>query len=473
MKIMSRLLSTVLVFHFALAPQYVKAAPAPVQPVKTEQKKVTFSLVKQLVMDMKASPESYFSKEELSFKAKLLDKAVTNEVMEKIKKKLQNNAVDLAATKQEILGQLTVEQQNKLIELKYALSKVDSVKLDRFFRTAMRDGLYSKDLQFSYDSAYGSREKLEVLMQMLNSDMSMILSQNAKSIGKMDRAALLKQLDETGSFMSIKNDKTTTVLIIVLTIAAAGLLTWGIMSSTKARYDKKTKDMNDDYDQREQDAINENEKKIASLDQTFAERARLRDEGYTWQVCSTTRAPKTSSCSYDHKAYSGEEVCVTNCLKNPAGLETGHVKTCLSAYIPNNCFVKNPTEAGYDDGYDNGYDEGYNVGYDRAYEAAYDSEYQRAYDNAYSNAYNSGYDSGYSAGFSAGYDDGYDDNYVPPAPPVDECDVTDCEGSAKALRNIKNIFAVKVQEEDERAQGYRKGFAEGYAYSLQLKVGIN
>ena len=466
MKIMGRLLTSVLVLHFALTPQYVKAAPAP--QVKAEQKKVTFSLVKQLVMDMKESPETYFSKEELSMKAKLIDGSVTNEVMASIKKKLKNDAYDLGAIKHDILAQLTLEQQNKLIELKYALSKVDSQKLDRFFRTAMRDGLYGKDLQFAYDSAYGSREKLEVLMQMLNSDMSMILSQNAKSIGKMDRAALLKQVEDTGSFLTIKSDKTTTVLIIVLTIAAAGFLTWGIMSSTKARYEKKTKEMEADYDRREQQAIDENNQKIASLEQTFAERARLRDEGYTWQVCSTTRTPKTSTCSYDHKSYGGEEVCVTNCLKNPAGLETGHVKTCLSAYIPNNCFVKNPTEAGYDDGYDHGYDNGYNVGYDRAYDAAYDSEYQNAYDNAYSSAYNSGYDSGYNAGFSAGYDDGYDDNYVPPEP---EC-TTDCETGMKMLKSIKNLMSGLAQE-DERAQGYRKGFQEGYAYALQLKVGIN
>ncbi|MFL5783213.1 MAG: hypothetical protein ACJ76H_01305 [Bacteriovoracaceae bacterium] len=470
MKIMSRLLTAILVSHFALAPQHVKAAPVP--KITTEApKKVTFSLVKQLVMDMKESPETYFSKEELSMKAKLIDTSVTNEVLEGIKKKLQNPAIDLSATKQEILAQLTVEQQNKLIELKYALSKVDSGKLDRFFRTAMRDGLYSKDLQFMYDSAYGSREKLEVLMQMLNSDMSLILTQNAKEIGKLDRAALLKQLDDTGSFLSIKDSKTTTIIIIVLTVAAAGLLTWGIMSATKTRYEKKTKEMNDDYDQREQQAIDENNQKIASLDQTFAERARLRDQGYTWQVCKTERSNKTAVCSYDHKSYGGEEVCVTNCLKNPAGDETGHVKTCLSAYIPNNCFMKNETEAGYDDGYDHGYDNGYNVGYDRAYDAAYNQEYQRAYDNAYSSAYNSGYNSGYNAGVTAGYNDGYDDNYVPPAP--EPTCTTDCDGSMKAMRNLANIISGKTQEEDDRAVGYLKGFQEGYAFALQLKVGVN
>ncbi len=467
MKIMGRLLTSVLVLHFAIAPQYGFAAPVP-QAKSEAPKKVTFSLVKQLVMDMKATPEAYFSKEELSMKAKLIDKSVTNDVMAKIKKKLTDNSYNLASVKQEILASLTTEQQNKLIELKYALSQLDGVKLDRFFRTAMRDGMYSKDLDFAYSSAYGSREKLEVLMQMLNSDMSMILSQNAKQIGMMDRAALLKQLEVTGSFMSIKNDQTTTVLIIVLTIAAAGLLTWGIMSSTKARYEKKTKEMEADYDRREQAAIDENAKKIATLDQTFAERARLRDEGYVWQVCSTTRAPKSSACSYDHKSYAGEEVCVTNCLKNPSGLETGHVKTCLSAYIPNNCFVKNPTEAGYDDGYDHGYDNGFNVGYDRAYDEAYNQEYNRAYDNAYSTAYNSGYDSGYSSGFSAGYDDGYDDNYTPP---VEDTCTEDCDGSAKTIANIRAIFAPR--EEDDRAVGFRKGFSEGYAYALQLKVGIN
>lgn len=468
MKIMGRILTAVLVVHFSFYPQHGFAAEK--REVKTEApKKIAFSLVKQLVVDMKAQPEAYFSKEELSLKAKILDKAVTNEVIADIKKKLSNESYSFSEVKQQILAQLSMEEQSKLIELKFALSKLDSEKLDRFFRTAMRDGLYGRDLQFAYDSAYGQREKLEVLMQMLHSDMGLIRSQNAKQIGLMTRADLLKQIETTGSIMSIKSDKTTTVLIIVLTIAAAGLLTWGIMSSTKARYEKKTREMNEDYDQREQDAIDANNQKIATLDQTFAERARLRDQGYVWQVCSTTRTPKTSACSYDFKSYSGEEVCVTNCLKSPTGAETHHVKTCLSSYIPNNCFQRNETVAGTEDGYDHGYDNGYNVGYDRAYDAAYDAEYTRAYDNAYSSAYNSGYDSGYSAGFNSGYNDGYDDNYVPPAP--EPTCTTDCEGSSKSLSNLRSILTPKT--EDDRAQGYRKGFQEGYSYAQQLKIGLN
>lgn len=467
MKIMGRILSAVLVLHFTLYPQQGYAAPIR-GAVKTEApKKIAFSLVKQIVVDMKAKPETFFSKEELSLKAKMLDKAVTNEVIADIKKKLANESFSFAEVKQQILAQLAMEEQAKLIELKFALSKLDGEMLDRYFRTAMRDGLYDIDLKYSYESAYGQREKLEVLMQMLHSDMSLIRSQNAKQIGLMSRADLLKQIETSGSIMSIKNDKTTQILIIVLTIAAAGLITWGIMSSTKARYDKKTKEMNADYDRREQQAIDENNQKIATLDQTFAERARLRDEGYTWQVCSTTRTPKTSSCSYDFKSYSGEQVCVTNCLKSPTGAEVHHVKTCLSSFIPNNCFQRNETVAGTEDGYDAGYDRGYNVGYDRAYDSAYDYEYNRAYDSAYSPAYSSGYNSGYSSGFNSGYNDGYDANYVPPAPPEEEC--TDC--GSKSLTNLRGILAPK--EEDDRAAGYRKGFQEGYAYALQLKVGLN
>lgn len=464
MKIMGRLLTAVLVAHFALSPQHVVAAP--VRDVKTNApKKVAFSLVKQLVVDMKSRPEEYFSKEELSMKARMIDKSVTNESIADIKKRLADPSYDFAAVKQQILGQLSIEEQAKLIELKHALSKLDGEKIDRYFRTSMRDGMYSKDLQFAYDSAYGQREKLEVLMQMLHSDMSLIRSQNAKQIGLMSRAELLKQIETTGSIMTFKNDKTTQILIIVLTIAAAGLLTWGIVSSTKARYEKKTKEMHDEYDRREQDAIRENEQKIATLDQTFAERARLRDEGYTWQVCSTTRTPKTSACSYDFKTYSGEEVCVTNCLRSPTGAEVHHVKTCLSSFIPNNCFMRNETVAGSEDGYDYGYDNGFNVGYDRAYDEAYDYEYGRAYDSAYSSAFRSGYDSGYSAGFSAGYDDGYDDHYVPPAPP-------ETDDGSKSIASLKNLLRPAANE-DERAQGYRKGFSEGYAYALQLKVGLN
>lgn len=470
MKTMGRILTAVLVVHFTLYPQQGYTAPMR-GAVKTEApKKVAFSLVKQIVVDMKAKPETFFTKEELSLKARMIDKSVTNDVIADIKKKLSDNAYSFSEVKAQVLSQLAMEEQAKLIELKFALSKLDGEKLDRYFRTAMRDGLYGRDLQYAYDSAYGQREKLEVLMQMLHSDMSLIRSQNAKQIGLMSRADLLKQIETTNSIMSFKNDKTTQIIIIVLTIAAAGLLTWGIMSSTKARYEKKTKELHEDYDRREQSAIDANNQKIATLDQTFAERARLRDEGYTWQVCSTTRTPKTSACSYDFRSYSGEEVCVTNCLKSPAGAEVHHVKTCLSSFIPNNCFQRNETVAGTEDGYDAGYDRGYNVGYDRAYDAAYDSEYTRAYDSAYSPAYSSGYNSGYSSGFTSGYNDGYDANYVPPAPP--EPPVDDCPGcGSKSLTNLRGVLQPK--EEDERAAGYRKGFQEGYSYALQLKVGLN
>jgi hypothetical protein len=233
MKILGRLLTAILVSHFALYPQHGIAQSAPVN--KDSPRKVTFSLVKQIVVDMHENPETYFSKEELSLKAKLLDGAVTSEVIADIKKKLTDNSYSLAEVKQQILSQLHSEQQSKLIELKYALSKIDSKKLDMFFRTALRDGFYDSELQWTYDSAYGQREKLEVLMQMLQSDMGMILTQNAKQIGLMSREELLKQVETTGSFMTIKNSDVKTVLIIVLTIAAAGLLTWGIVSATKTR----------------------------------------------------------------------------------------------------------------------------------------------------------------------------------------------------------------------------------------------
>lgn len=453
MKTMGRLISYILIMHFALYPQAgVSAVSA--EP-KAAEKKVTFSLVKILANELKVNSKEYFTPEELSMKEAIQDKSITNSAMEDIKKKLKDESYSFAEVKQQIQAQLLLEEQNKMIELKFILSKVSPEKLDAFFKQAMKDGYYSQDFKMSYYSAYNQHEKIEILMQMLSSDISLIRSQNAKQLGLMSRADILKQLESTGTLMSYKNDKVVMILIIVLSVAAAGLITWGIISATKARHERKKKELNDEFDRAEQNAHNQYNSDIASLEQVFAERARLREEGYVWQVCSTTTTVKTASCSYDFKTHAGEEVCVTHCLKQPqTGAEAMHSKTCLSSYIPNNCFQKNPTAAGYDDGYDSGWDSGYSVGYDRGY----DNAYSPAYNNAYNSAYNSGYDSGYSSGFSAGYSDGVADS------PDDESSM-----KSKPL-NLKDLLR---GEDDDRAMGYKKGFQEGYTYALQLKVGIS
>lgn len=449
MKLISRLLTLSLIFHFVCHPQYGVAETIKPQ----EKKKTTFALVKLLTKEMKEQPQKFFSPEELSYKASLMENATTNDAVKEIRKKLSDESFSIVAVKTEIQKQLILEEQSKLIELKYILSKISSEKLDQFFSESMKEGMYDSSYQFSYKSAYNQREKLEVLMQMLQGDLSLIRSQNAKQIGLMDRKALLEQLDATGTFFNYKNDKFLTVLIIVLTVAAAGLITWGVISATKARHERKKKELNTKYDQLEQQAIKDNADKIKSLEEMFAERERLREEGYVWQVCSTTRTQKTASCSYDFKSYSGEEVCVTNCLKQPqTGKETMHTKSCLSSFIPNNCFTKNPTRAGYDDGYDVGYDSGYDSGYNYGYDEAYSS----AYNSAYSKAYTEGYDHGYDSGFNAGYSSGQ----------------SDYSGEEKNKLTVKSLLKL-VQQDDEYGQGYNKGYREGYSYALQLKLGLD
>jgi hypothetical protein len=447
MKYIANIITAILITQLIAYPSHVQAA--------TPKKRVTFSLVKILAHELKTRPAEYFSAEDLARKEVIQENAITSKAIDDLKKKLKDESYSFQAIKQEIQVQLIQEEQMRLLELKSILSQASGDKLDLFFRTAMQDGYYSTEYQFSYQSAYNQREKLEILMQMLSSDLSLIRTQNAKQIGLMSRSDLLKQLEQSGNLFSYKNDKVLTVIIIVLTVAAAGFITWGIISATSARHERKKKELNDDFDQREQDARDQHSQNIQSLEQIFAERERLREEGYVWQICSTTKNTKNATCSYDYKTYIGEEVCVTRCLKQPqTGTEVMHARSCLSSYIPNNCFTKNPTAAGYDDGYDDGYETGYDVGYDRGYDAAYNS----AYNNAYSSAYNSGYDDGYSSGFSSGYSDGYSDYS------------TDDEGRQKlnSERPIKDLFS-----NDERAMGYKKGFQEGYAYALQLKLGIS
>jgi type II secretory pathway pseudopilin PulG len=431
---MARFITYLLVFSFIFQPQYV-AAEGP------QKRKAHFALVKLLTNELTKNSGDYFDKEELSRKAGMIDRSITNEAINDTRKKLKDDSYSLTDIKQQIQSQLIQEEQNRLIELKYILSNAPSDKLDFLFKQALRDGLYSADFEMSYRSAYNHLEKAEVLMQMLQSDLSLIRTQNAKQMGLMTREDLLKQLEETGTFFNYKNDKVLAVVIIVLTVAAAGFITWGVVSATKNRHERKKQELNQDFDRKEQEARNQHASRVKTLEETFAERERLREEGYVWQVCSTTKSPKTASCSYDYRTHAGEEVCVTRCLRNSAtGDETLHAKTCLSAFIPNNCFQKNPAAAGYDDGYSSGWDSGYSVGYDRGYEDAY----WPAYNRAYSSAYYRGYDSGYNAGFSRGYSDG----------------VADYSSNKSIL-----LF------QDEFNFGYKKGFQEGYSYALQLKVG--
>lgn len=446
MKIMGKLLTYILVLNFVLYPQYGQAQSTQVEALPT---KMAFSLVKLLAYEMKQNPEDYFTKEELTLRSSVLDKSVTNTAIADIKKKLLDESYSFSEIKNQIHSQLIQEEQNKLIELKNILARASSEKLDEFFKTAMKDGMYSPENEMMYAAAYNQIEKIEVLMQMVHSDMGLIRSQNAKQMGLMSRADIIKQIDATGSLMSVKNDKVVTILIIVLTVAAAGLLTWGIVSATKARHERKKRELNEDFDQREIDAQNNHDGRIKTLEELFKERERLREEGYVWQVCSTTKVTKSAYCSYDYTTRYGEETCVTHCLKRAdTGAEAMHQKTCLNDYIPNNCFQKNPTAAGYDDGYSRGYSTGYDTGYDRAYDEAYRS----AYNSAYSSAYYRGYDTGYSSGFSAGYSD----------------------GSAKSRRSPKLTLATLLNNvEDDHAMGFNKGFQEGYAYALNLKVGNN
>lgn len=433
MKYLSFSLTHILILSLFLESTFVRVQ------AQTPTRKSSFVLMKVLEKELKENPDFYFSKEEMSSRNQLIDNEVTDESIDNIKKQLADQTIPLSDIKQTIHAGLIQEEQLRLIELKYLLSKSGPDKLDHFFSESFKKGMYPSDFNLAYQSAYNQNEKLEVIMQMLASDVSSIRSQNAKQIGLMSREQLMTHLEATGRLTQNKN-KTLKIVIIVLTIAAAGFITWGVVSAVKTRHERKKKEAEESYNQQEQVARDQHASDILSLEQTFAERERLREEGYVWQVCSTTTTQKTSSCNYDYNTYSGNEVCVTRCLKQAqTGLEAMHTKTCLSAFIPNNCFTKNPTAAGYDDGYDDGYDQGYDIGYDRGY----DNAYYPAYNSSYSSAYYNGYNDGYSSGFNAGY------NAAP---------------SSSKINTIASLL--KIQ--DEREMGFQKGYSEGYSYALQL-----
>jgi hypothetical protein len=379
-------------------------------------------VVKLLRKEVEHNSAFYYPDTELGIKSEIINKEVARTELDSVIERLEDDSYSLEEIKSNIIQRIHEEEQAQFVEMRYIVKVAPVETLNQIFEESLKNGFYPETLRDEYEMAYGAKEKRAIVLAMIKTDFSRIKSNTVKRLGFLDREALLKEMQQHKAFFEVKGrDTWKMVLVVILTAAVAGYLGWAIMSSTKKRWDRKIEELEEDYDQMEEDLRIEYQNREAELRRILEERARLRDEGYIWTICSTRTEVQNVSCSYDYNSYSGAEVCVTRCLKNPStGDSVYHSETCSSSFIPNNCFLPNPYDSGWDDGYDSGYNNGYNTAYDRAYWAAYYDEYDRGYDAAYDSGYNSGYNSGFSDGYAeAEYDD---------RPSDDDNDDTDWDG---------------------------------------------
>ncbi len=424
----------------------VLVSSAHAEDVRT--KRISNFLIKELSAEIEINgadfyPDRYFS---------AIDIAVPNESKKKHEELIANisdETQDLDILKDELIASISNQIQAQIEEMNYVMSRMDSSKLDQMFDKSMEMGIYSPEMESYYAIAFTHDEKKSVLLGMLKTDLERSKISQIKRISQATRDQLKKEVELSQSLYESKNREFKRTAAIILAVVAAGLATWAMTAIIKNHFEKKTREMNNDFDQAETDSEKEYAQKTEDLIASYEERERLREEGYVWQICAETTSQVTTHCQFDHSGHSGTEVCTTRCLKNSVtGDEVMHQKNCSSAFIPSNCYIQNE----YDRGFDNGYDDGYDEAYTRAYNSAYNEAYSRYYNEYYDRGYSRGYDWGYNAGFSDGYDRAvYDDS-------LDDDDDSD-DGGWKSNK-------------DTNLEGFSKGYKDGYRYAQKLKLGL-
>ena len=399
-------------------------------------------VIQGLKDEMTKNPYTFVDDDENTSDDVMTNKAMALADLENTISLLKDETQPLELIKEDLVKQALEEEEIQVLELNRLLIRMSTEQLDRVFETAQKSGNYSSDLFLDYLSAYKADEKRAVMLNLAREDIFRIKTATLKRLGIMDRAALIRELEATKSVLNVKGKDTWLVIAaIILTVAAAGFLGWAIVKGVKNRFIRKSHEMDEEYQHKFDEAYADYLKDEQDVINFWKEREELREQGYVWTICSTTQSNKTMTCSYDHRAYSGSEVCVTRCLKNPStGTETHKMTSCTSAYIPSNCMVMNPYEKGYNDGYNQGYPDGYHDGY------------QDKYWKGYYDYYSKGYDAGYVRGYDYGYNDGFADGYAQ----------AEYDATHRAGKNAGGGDSVQ--------KGYTTGYQQGYAQAMALLV---
>jgi hypothetical protein len=390
-----------------------------------------------------------------------------------ILRKLGDDSYQLDGIREQLLRQMFDEEQAELRQLAVAVSTFDRVTVDRIFEQAMSQGTYETSLREDFAATRTLSGRQALLTQLLSSDLSQMKSASAKRIGMLDRqelaAELNRNLAEMNTMISWK-----TILTISVSLAAAAFISWAIVRHEANVYEKKTRQAIADNQKAEADLQASFAQQNADLQATFARRAQLRDAGYVIAVCDTKSTPQSTTCAYDRNAnvYTGNQICVTTCMKGPTGDQQMPVTSCSSAFVPVNCFVQNPWVSGYNSGYDDGYNRGYNEEYTPAYNQAYNKAYNNAYPGGYHDGYRSGYNSGYDDGYSEGYNDGLAAAQSSSSSSTSTTTVTSPTSGNTGTTTANAVAGGKAAAKSSNPylQGRDAGYRAGYAFA-QLQRG--
>jgi hypothetical protein len=478
MKNLTRLIVSTLSLQLAfgaLTPIMAKAE-TPLVPTKPAMAyRVSLLTLRDLV---NAHPADYIDASEMPEDTAVADKVGMLEANQDLLSKVNDTSYTIADIRGALIKRLSDEEASQSMEVRNLLQKMPDSDLEKLAHDSFAKGRYSPEMKAEYDTAYLVNEKKEILYTILKADLADAKSDATKRLGVMDRKTLAKEVAGTTNLLNVKGDGWKKTLVIVLSVIAAGLISYGVVSAVKSRHERKLKELDAEYQkknadlttsdanrtaaeiqadkdataaavkQHAQDILNTNQTwadKSAALQKLYADRATLRDAGYTWQVCKTTNQATNVSCPYDHKTYVGTQTCAQYCLKDPTGVTLPfNDLICSSAQIPWECYHANAHDTGLSTGQTDGYNDGYNTASSAAYTTAYNSAYQDYYTIAYNSGYSRGYQYGFDDGYSAGIADGKYDGY-----------------------NDGNASGYSHGSDD----GYPVGYSAGYTYGQQVAAG--
>lgn len=477
MKSMTRLIVAALSLQIAFGT--LGSAKAMADEPKVTPPPMAYRVALFTLRDMvKNNPETYVDPSESAPDQALADKVSMMAANQELLTKVNDTSYTLEAIRGELVKRLNAEEAAQVIEIRNLLLKMNDQDVDHLASDAFSKGRYDPALKTQYDTSYLLNEKKEVVYELLRADLSDAKSDALKRLGLMNRDLLAKEIAGTTNLLNTKGDGWKIALIIVLSVVAAGLISYGIVSAVKSSHERKMRKLDEEYKKKNQDLEDGDVKRTAdeqaahdaaikdmqnqhtadmnnanqtwadkttALQKLYSDRAALRDAGYTWQVCDTKNTATTVTCPYDKKTYVGTQVCAKYCLKNPSGQMTSMTDLiCSSAQIPWQCYTANAHDTGYSAGQTAGYNDGYNYGYN--------TEYTKAYNQAYQDYYKIAYNAGYTRGYQYGFDDGYNDGIS--------------DGHYDGYNAGKNAGYSHGQDD-----GYNIGYNAGYSYGQQVASG--
>ncbi len=549
------------------APNLAQAKMARTAP----ESKISFSALKYLDAYASHAPEEIQAVDDIStravgtIEAKEEFENTKRELIQALKK--AKTREEIVAVKRRIANGIAAEAGLQSLQHRAIIENMTMGQLDAYRDEIIERGQVDDNQMESlirYPTLYTKSEKATVIYDIVAEEFKQVVSTQVYELGRTSPQKLIEQMEVADRFVQNKRLKWQHKLAIAISVIAAGSLSWILITSARKKWDRRTRQMEEDYKNKttaaeqkhvtdlqqarddfaqriksakdNQDTRMENEKnghqkrmtdedaaqvkrladeaaaqdkrikdqnayntnEVGKINDLFDIRARLREDGYVWTVCSVKTVTKTAFCAYDQKNYTGTERCASYCLKHPV---TGRVAPevaeqsliCSNEGIPNNCGKTNAylwgKGVGYTDGYKKGYDTQYDIQYKSNYTSSYNEFSKIGEVDGRKDGYNDGYDDGYRQGrkdgdydsdqtYSKGYNKGKSDGSAKGKSEGTSDGSSDGRsdgdydgriyGKSKGESDGKYYGNADGKEDgfaDGKSDGYSDGYADGYAYA--------